>query len=68
MKMRPLGAELFHTDRRTDITKLTATFRNFANAPIQAGRPGKISPVGKQRTYRPLLCDILGYHSGADKD
>jgi len=44
MKIRPLGAELFHADRRTnsdgrtvdgqiDMTKLTVAFRNFANAP-----------------------------------
>ena len=37
MKLRPLGAELFHADRRTDIrtdmTKLIVAFRNFANAP-----------------------------------
>ena len=41
MKIRPVGAEVFHedgqagrqtdrqTDRRTDMTKLTAAFRNF---------------------------------------
>ena len=28
-----MSAELFHADRRTDITKLTVAFRNFANAP-----------------------------------
>jgi hypothetical protein len=41
MKIRPVGAELFHADRQTDgrtegqtdMTKLTVTFRNFANAP-----------------------------------
>jgi Fe-S-cluster formation regulator IscX/YfhJ len=37
MKIRLAGAELFHTDvrtdRRTDMTKLIAHFRNFANAP-----------------------------------
>jgi hypothetical protein len=38
MKIRPLGAELFHadsltdTDRQTAVTKLIVTFRNFANA------------------------------------
>ena len=35
--MRPVGAELFHTDGwtdgQTDIKKLIASFRNFANAP-----------------------------------
>jgi len=37
MKIRPVGAELFHehrqTDGRTDITKLTVAFRNSSNAP-----------------------------------
>jgi hypothetical protein len=35
MKIRLVGAELFHADRRTDrdMTKLIAAFRNFANAP-----------------------------------
>ena len=37
MKIRPVGAELFHTDGqtdgRTDMTKLIVAFRNFANAP-----------------------------------
>jgi len=32
MKIRPVGAELFHADRRTDIMKLIIAFRNFANA------------------------------------
>jgi hypothetical protein len=30
MKMRPLGAELFHADRQTGMTKLTVAFRNSA--------------------------------------
>ena len=37
IKIRPVGAKLFHTegriDRRTDMTKLIVAFRNFANAP-----------------------------------
>ena len=32
MKIRPVGAELFHADGRTDI-KLIVVFRNFANSP-----------------------------------
>ena len=31
-KIRPMGAELFHADRRADMTKLIAAFRNFASA------------------------------------
>jgi len=37
MKIRPVGAELFYADRRTDgqtnMTKLTVAFRSLANAP-----------------------------------
>ena len=39
MEIRPVVAELFHADRRTDTqtdtTKLTVAFRNFANAPTK---------------------------------
>jgi len=37
MKIRPVGAELFHVDGQTDVqrdtTKLTVAFVNSANAP-----------------------------------
>jgi hypothetical protein len=33
IKILSVGAELFHADGRTDMTKLTAAFRNFSNAP-----------------------------------
>ena len=37
MKIRPVGPELFHTNRktdgRTDMMNLLVAFRNFANAP-----------------------------------
>jgi len=32
MKIRPVGAELFHADGRTDMTKLTVAVPNIANA------------------------------------
>ena len=32
LKIPPVGADLFHADRRRYMTKLTVTFRNFANA------------------------------------
>jgi len=32
MKILQVGAEMFHADRRTDMTKLIATYRNFAKA------------------------------------
>jgi len=31
--MRPVGADLFYPDGRTDMTKLLFAFRNIANAP-----------------------------------
>jgi len=33
MKIRPVGAELFHTDGRTDMTELIVVLRYFANTP-----------------------------------
>jgi len=36
MKIRPVGAELFHADGRTDMKQLIAAFHNFANAPKNA--------------------------------
>jgi len=38
-KIRPVGAELFHADRQTDMAKLTVAFRNFANAPKMTEKP-----------------------------
>ena len=37
LKFPPRGAEFFHADRRTDMTKLTVSFRNFVNAPQICG-------------------------------
>jgi len=34
MKISPVGATLFHADKRTDMTQLIVGFRNFAKAPI----------------------------------
>jgi hypothetical protein len=33
MKIRPVGTELLHADRRTDTKTLIVTFRYFANVP-----------------------------------
>jgi hypothetical protein len=35
MKIRPVGAELFHADRQTDMTKLIVSLSSFSNAPIK---------------------------------
>ena len=33
MKIRLVGAELFHADGRTDMTEVTVAFRSFTIAP-----------------------------------
>ena len=33
IKIRPAGAELFHAEGQTEMTKLIVAFRNFASAP-----------------------------------
>jgi len=38
MKIRPVGAELLHVDRRTDMTKLIVAFLKFGNAPKQTDK------------------------------
>jgi hypothetical protein len=42
MTIRPVGAELFHVDRRTDgqtdMTKRIVAFRNFVNATKETGK------------------------------
>jgi hypothetical protein len=46
MKIRPVGAELFHggrTDEHADMTKLIVAFRNFANA-LKTPKPVCYSP------------------------
>jgi hypothetical protein len=49
MKIRPVGAELFHadgrTDGRTDMTKLIVAFRSFANAPKNGFKAAKCEYV-----------------------
>ena len=33
MKVRPVGADLFHANRQKDMVMLTVAFRKIANAP-----------------------------------
>ena len=33
IEIRLVGAELFHANEQTNMTKLTVAFRNFGNAP-----------------------------------
>jgi hypothetical protein len=43
MKIRPVGAELFDADRRTDM-KLIVNFRNFANVSTYLSQASNLSP------------------------
>jgi hypothetical protein len=69
MKIRLVGAELFHTDRRTetDVTKLIVAFRNFANASKTAfdGACTERMTVGEQKDRLSILRDSLSYVVGA---
>ena len=49
MKMHSMTAELFQADGRTDMTKLTAAFRNFAKAP-KIGLPYADIRTGNNKT------------------
>ena len=50
MQIQPVGAELFHEDGRTDMTKLTVAFTNFANAPYTYHGLTKIVDQSQIRT------------------
>jgi len=58
MKIRPAGAQLFRTDRQTDLKRLIITFRNFANTSIN--RPELLVCVQTQFVPRskhtPSIC------------
>jgi hypothetical protein len=47
MKTRPLGAELFHADGRTDMTNPKTAFRNFMNAPKNGRRSRRVKSENK---------------------
>jgi hypothetical protein len=50
-KIRPVGAEFFHAEGRTDgqidMTKLIVTFRNFMNAPKNGERLAKSLSINR---------------------
>ena len=51
MKIRPVGAELFHEDGRTDMTKLFVGLRTFVNAPTTSPQLKEISCLSKTDIY-----------------
>jgi hypothetical protein len=56
MKIRPVGAELFHADGQTDMTKLIVAFRNFVNAP----ESGNQCPFVAEMWISCLPCKLEG--------
>ena len=58
IKIRPVGAEMFHADRRTDMRELIVASRSFANAP----KNGYSYKRGKN-----LWLNILCYNTTAQK-
>ena len=57
MKIRPIGAELFHADGRTDMTKLIVAFRHFANGPKNE-RGSSIYPF-PTKYFFPFPCHLV---------
>ena len=43
MKISPIGAEFFHADKQTDMTKLIVAFRSFANVPTYGKQEVQLS-------------------------
>jgi len=65
MKIRPVGADLFHAGRWTGVTKLIVAFRNFANAPknkhVHFDKNG-INPLNPELNPICYLLALLGAH------
>ena len=51
VKIRPVGAKLFHAERQTDMMKLIVAFRNFANVPKNSLAHTKITKVSNLISY-----------------
>ena len=54
MKVRPVGAELYHEDGRTDMTKLTVAFRDLAKAPKKHLETRCLTVCGSVRLHHRL--------------
>ena len=54
MNIRPVAAELFHADLRTDMTKLIVTLRNFTNS------PKNIVPEFELPIVQSVACSVYG--------
>ena len=51
MRIRSVGAELVHSDGRTDMTKLIVAFRKFANAPDQCSIHTEIRVIPHRKQF-----------------
>jgi hypothetical protein len=58
MKIRPVGAEYFRVDRRTDMTKLIFAFRNFANASNVAIERVQVKVQCRKHFITRLSCSV----------
>ena len=80
MKIHPVGAELFHADGLTDMMKLIAAFRNFADQPDKKKMFGQVGNRKVRESYdlfffcRPgggecatLQTDLDGLNFGASR-
>jgi len=54
MKIRPMGAKMFHADGQTNTTNPTVAFQNFANGPKNAQIYTKECPFYHVPVHRPL--------------
>jgi len=61
MKILPVGAELFRTEGRTDMTKLTIAFRNFPNAPKKTQRLTSLSGSSNALWLQAARSQVIGY-------
>jgi len=52
MKIRPVGAMLYHADGRTDTINLIVAFRNFAKAPKKDGAKRQVISINRQLMKR----------------
>jgi hypothetical protein len=58
IKIRPVAAELFHSDRQTNMTKLIVTFRNCAKAP-EKNKPLMVIVILKLGCTHVLRCSAF---------
>jgi len=58
IKTLPVVAELFHADRRTDMTQLILNIRNYANAP----KNQSVNPLNPELNPICYLLALLAHH------